>query len=244
MKNAQYFLFLLLLAGVLYSCDSTSGNSHNENDAQEPVSNNSNTELSEFVNSAPEIKNADEFGFEPVLGAYPEEIVGVEIYYTSEPQILQTIEGIKGFYFESPENAIETGDYNFDGFIDFRIMSDIPAGANIPHQYWVYDEAKGEFVKDQHGLSEISSAEFDRKTQRVISYWRGSCCHHGKDVYEFVDGVTKKIKTVEISFIEDTTGLVIKYPEKGVSDTIFNGKVERYDLEAVEFIASMKENKH
>lgn len=73
-------------------------------------------------------------------------------------------------------------DYNFDGHADLSIAQTLPAGPNIPHEYWLFDPATQRFVANE-ALSDITSPEVDVKHKRLYHFWRASCCSHGLDVY-------------------------------------------------------------
>ena len=84
-------------------------------------------------------------------------------------------------------------DANFDGWPDLRLAMFLPAGPNIPSQYWLYDPTTGRFVDAPEGLQGISSAMFDQVHQVVYSYWRASCCEHGVSTYRWTDGDVEEI---------------------------------------------------
>ena len=79
-------------------------------------------------------------------------------------------------------------DMDFDGHPDLMIAQTLPAAPNIPYDMWLYDAASGKFVAAPGSLSEITSPEFDAVHHKVWNFWRGSCCYHGVDVYEWKDG--------------------------------------------------------
>jgi hypothetical protein len=82
----------------------------------------------------------------------------------------------------------QTVDMNFDGHPDLMIAQTLPAAPNIPYDMWLYDVASGKFVAAPGSLSEITSPEFDAIHHKVWNFWRGSCCDHGIDVYEWKNG--------------------------------------------------------
>jgi hypothetical protein len=79
-------------------------------------------------------------------------------------------------------------DMNFDGHPDLMIAQTLPAAPNIPYDMWLYDTASGKFVAAPATLSEITSPEFDSAYHKVWNFWRGSCCDHGINVYEWKNG--------------------------------------------------------
>ena len=92
-------------------------------------------------------------------------------------------------------------DANFDGWPDLSLAMFLPAGPNIPSQYWLYDPTTGRFVDAPAGLQGISSAEFDPVHRIVYSYWRASCCEHGVSTYRWTDGDLKEIDSQSSYFM-------------------------------------------
>ena len=185
----------------------------------------------------PESLQVSNFTFRPVFSnSGKEEIIGIEVYETGSEEIYQRIEGFSAQPMGEPDEAIEQGDYNFDGYADIRTVEILPAGPNIPHLYWIYDPDKKLFVKDPIGLSQITSAEFDQEKREIRSFWRGSCCNHGLDIYKLVDGMPSKISTAETESWEEGVmkGTYIRYPGGGVADTILREKIDRYDVDYVD----------
>jgi len=92
-------------------------------------------------------------------------------------------------------------DANFDGWPDLRLAMFLPAGPNIPSQYWLYDPTTGRFVDAPEGLQGISSAMFDQVHQVVYSDWRASCCEHGVSTYRWKDGDLEEIDSQSSYFL-------------------------------------------
>lgn len=76
-------------------------------------------------------------------------------------------------------------DVNFDGHPDLSIPQELPAGPNIPEQTWLYDPSTQRYVDAPASYQEITSPEPDAEYKQIVSYWRGSCCSHGVDVYRW-----------------------------------------------------------
>lgn len=76
-------------------------------------------------------------------------------------------------------------DVNFDGYPDLTIAQFLPAGPNIPMQTWLYDPQQQRFVDAPASYQEITSPDRDEKYQHIVSFWRGSCCSHGVNVYRW-----------------------------------------------------------
>ncbi|MFT4073997.1 MAG: hypothetical protein QM647_00600 [Asticcacaulis sp.] len=79
-------------------------------------------------------------------------------------------------------------DMNFDGHPDLMIAQTLPAAPNIPYDMWLYEPTSGRFVSAPTSLMDITSPEFDAAHHKVWNFWRGSCCDHGIDVYEWKNG--------------------------------------------------------
>lgn len=81
----------------------------------------------------------------------------------------------------------EWEDVNFDGYPDLSIAQFLPAGPNIPRQTWLYDPQQRRFIDAPADYQEITSPDRDEKYQHIVSFWRGSCCSHGVNVYRWQD---------------------------------------------------------
>lgn len=68
-------------------------------------------------------------------------------------------------------NSISTGDFNFDGVLDFSIFETSYSGANSSSLYYLYDKKSSKYIES--GFTGIS-LEFDPKTKRI--YERNQCC--------------------------------------------------------------------
>ncbi|MDJ1504396.1 XAC2610-related protein [Xanthocytophaga agilis] len=100
---------------------------------------------------------------------------------------LQVIDRLGATPTNPVNNCIQVQDCNFDGYPDIHIMMFLPAGPNIPHNIYLYNPKTKLFEFDL-ALSEITSPEFDTKTKTIHSSWRGSCCDHGRDTYQYING--------------------------------------------------------
>lgn len=74
-------------------------------------------------------------------------------------------------------------DVNFDGRPDLMLVQYLPAGPNIPYQTWLNDGQR--FIDAPPGFQEITAPDIDEKYQNIVSFWRGSCCSHGVNVYRW-----------------------------------------------------------
>ena len=67
----------------------------------------------------------------------------------------------------SPENCLETGDYNFDGYTDLSLQIDTPA-YNLPYYYWFYDAETDRFVPYRSWTYQL---EIDEENKTCICQW-------------------------------------------------------------------------
>lgn len=119
-------------------------------------------------------------------------IDSIRIY--NDFQLTQTLDEVKSeTYVASYSTApIELSDYNFDGHKDMAALEFLPAGANVPMIYWLFQPKDKQFVYSKT-LSAITSAEFLKDEKRIASTWRSSCCHHGLDIYSVTNGAVSKL---------------------------------------------------
>ena len=69
------------------------------------------------------------------------------------------------------EGAKEEFDYNFDGHMDYRVLT-IPGGKASGFDVFIYDPKLGKHVKDEI-LSGLIYPYPDPKTKRVLAIWSG-----------------------------------------------------------------------
>jgi hypothetical protein len=110
-------------------------------------------------------------------------------------------------------NQFQIVDANFDGYEDILLMQFLPAAPNIPYYWWIYNPKTRLFAEDT-ALENITSPEFDSVNHYIYSTWRGSCCDHGNDTYEYRNG-----KAVLIEQSEDV------YDPESKTDTLFQRKL-------------------
>jgi hypothetical protein len=68
-------------------------------------------------------------------------------------------------------NSAATGDFNFDGFMDFSVFERSYAGPNTSHLYFLFDPKTKRFFKSSFSGT---SLEFDAKEKRI--YEHNQCC--------------------------------------------------------------------
>jgi hypothetical protein len=125
----------------------------------------------------------------------------------------------------------ELADMNFDGRPDLSIALMLPAGPNIPHQSWLYGPKRDRFVDAPATLQDITSPMFDTERKRVYSYWRGSCCSHGVDVYRWNKGELIRVDGAESHFTAvkrgGRLGFVYSTPGYENGRIVFAPRIER-----------------
>ncbi|MCC7116997.1 MAG: LysM peptidoglycan-binding domain-containing protein [Anaerolineales bacterium] len=89
-------------------------------------------------------------------------------------------------------NSFIIGDMNYDGNDDFRIVEFLPAGANIPYLYFLYDPATNKFVYNE-AYRGITSPEFPG-SPNIQSKWRDSATKWGIDTYTLTNNTPKLTK--------------------------------------------------
>ncbi|MEK7991645.1 MAG: hypothetical protein VSS52_011615 [Thiotrichaceae bacterium] len=74
-------------------------------------------------------------------------------------------------------------DVNFDGYSDIRLMELLPAGANVPYLYWLYDPEQKQFVFNRR-FSDLAHLTLDLNKKWVVSQYQISAVEHGTDYYK------------------------------------------------------------
>ncbi|NJN79672.1 MAG: LysM peptidoglycan-binding domain-containing protein, partial [Anaerolineales bacterium] len=100
-------------------------------------------------------------------------------------------------------NSFIVGDMNYDGNDDFRIVEFLPAGANIPYLYYIYDPATRNFIFNE-AYRKITSPEFIGNNE-IRSQWRESATKWGIDTYTVANNTPTLTKRETWEAIADTT---------------------------------------
>tara|TARA_R110000824_G_scaffold118960_15_gene272397 strand:+ start:92627 stop:93346 length:720 start_codon:yes stop_codon:yes gene_type:complete len=112
----------------------------------------------------------------------------IELREQGKPEPFQVIENIQSDVSSHiANNGFEAIDLNFDGFLDMRVISFLPAGPNTPYQNWLWSPRHHRFVANP-ALDEISSPQFDADAEEITSAWRSSAVEHGSDIYVYDEG--------------------------------------------------------
>ena len=109
----------------------------------------------------------------------------IEMTRGGEATPFQTISPVNSSVPASVANyGFEAIDLNFDGYLDMRVISSPPVGANIPYKNWLWSTPKRKFVANP-ALDKITSPQFDANEQEITSQWRSNAAEHGTDVYAY-----------------------------------------------------------
>ena len=68
----------------------------------------------------------------------------------------------------------------------FACWEYLPASANLPYHYFIFDLASSSFVLDGR-FADITSPEFV-SSDEIRSAWRDNAAHWGQDTYRLIDG--------------------------------------------------------
>ena len=120
-------------------------------------------------------------------GANGCEITKIEI--VQDGRLSQIIEpGENAFHKTFPNDQLfKIEDMNFDGKKDFRLLEFLPASANIPYLYFIYNPGNERFEKNPK-YAEITAPTFDHNKEQINSSWRDGCCRYGRDIYVIKKG--------------------------------------------------------
>lgn len=92
-------------------------------------------------------------------------------------------------------------DMNFDGFRDFRVQAETPAGPNIPYYCFLWEPKSGKFVHSK-ALDFVTSPEFDQKAKLVRSSNRDSAASYIEEAYKFENGKLTLMESTVTEYAE------------------------------------------
>jgi hypothetical protein len=108
------------------------------------------------------------------------------------------IQEIHGIYidlspvFDNP--IVQFDDYNFDGFLDMKILRDASGGLGFPwtsYYFWIWDSEISQFVINER-LDEITRYTWHRidyENRRIETGWHFNAgMHHFQNYFDYVDG--------------------------------------------------------
>jgi uncharacterized repeat protein (TIGR01451 family) len=118
--------------------------------------------------------------------------------------------------------SLLVGDMNYDGNDDFRIVKFLPASANIPYLYYIYDPATRNFVYNA-AYQNITSPEFPGNFQ-IRSKWRESATKSGIDTYTIANNTPRltQRETWEAINVTQATHIVTVFNADGTSQVTVN----------------------
>ena len=124
----------------------------------------------------------------------------------------------------------ETVDANFDGWPDLMLAQTLPAGPNIPYQFWLYNPKTRRFVEAPE-LNEVSSPMFDAANKVVWTAWRASCCEHGVTTWRWQGGKLVEGESQSSYVLPVMDGAVRRYcyvvPDYDNGAIVFRDRVEQ-----------------
>lgn len=87
-------------------------------------------------------------------------------------------------------------DMNFDGYKDIRIQQFLPAAANVPYYYWLWDKDSSRFIKN-NDLEKITSPVFDSQSKLIKSTVKENAGTYYDYEYKYIDDTLTLIKETE-----------------------------------------------
>ena len=133
----------------------------------------------------------------------------IEIRKGNDSQVIQTIENETDPGMVAPrhaEDVLSPVDANFDGYKDLQILNNCGGTGNCAYDFYLYDPATNEFVRNDF-LSNLSSPKFHDPSKQVTTHSHGSASDWESDTYQYEKGRYTLIHQ-EISAWDRTTGVV------------------------------------
>ncbi len=92
---------------------------------------------------------------------------------------------IRGFKARLPDKkaGFFVEDVNFDGYADLRLMEYLPAGANVPYLFWVYDPDQRLYVEAPE-LSRVLSPEVMPEQKMLKSNQRVNAAEYSTEYFK------------------------------------------------------------
>ena len=105
-----------------------------------------------------------------------------------------------------------TPDINFDGYADLLLIYS-QGLQNIYYDGWLWDSASGRYVYVPE-MRELSSPQFDAKTQRIYTYEHGSATDNVSGVWAWQDGNLVELRRDEVTYDDETALFTIRTYER------------------------------
>ena len=212
-------LVLILLAFVFFNCED--GNSKRAEDIEEKVL---------AVNN---------FNFE-LIGDITDKmktVTAIKVVKKGSTNQYQMLDGFEATVQENEQVIIE--DFNFDGYVDIRLLQYLPEIANIPFFYWLYNPKTEKFERNAQ-LEIIHSPILDTKNEYILSQWTKGDNIQGTDFYKFIGNEIKLVKQ-ETEEFTDSVNYVLTIKEV-LGDSLKT--VEQKRLKRKGIIQSVMSNEH
>ena len=87
-------------------------------------------------------------------------------------------------------------DMNFDGYKDIRIQQFLPATANVPYYYWLWDKETSKFIKN-NDFEIITAPIFDSKNKLIKSNVKENATTYYDYEYKFINNKITLIKETQ-----------------------------------------------
>jgi len=87
-------------------------------------------------------------------------------------------------------------DMNFDGYKDIRIQQFLPATANVPYYYWLWDKQVSKFIRNNE-LEKITSPVFDYESKSIKSNVKENPAKYYDYVFKYIEGKPTLIRETE-----------------------------------------------
>lgn len=87
-------------------------------------------------------------------------------------------------------------DFNFDGYEDFAIMTEISSNENTQYRYFLYDPSTAKFVENKP-MRQISNPEILEGSKKIRAYWRQTETLSGWNYWSFSQNTPILIKRIE-----------------------------------------------
>ena len=78
-------------------------------------------------------------------------------------------------------------DFNFNGVEDLAVMESLPADANVPYRFYLFDRAGGKFAANA-SLTALTSPEIKPVEKQIASSWQDGVARSGRDLYQWEEG--------------------------------------------------------
>ncbi|MBZ9687442.1 hypothetical protein G9F72_014015 [Clostridium estertheticum] len=200
-------------------CSSCSKNTNPQSQLTEPKTqpaNNGNVEVKKNISTEPISEKPTKSSIEPFIvlkdkihPSFPEykfKVYGQKkdaLYSASKIEVYNEVEKkVQELAFSATSTpdgnqlGIVIEDMNFDGYKDIRIQQFLPATANVPYYYWLWDKETSKFIKNNE-LEKITSPVFDSESKLIKSNVKGNAGTYYDYEYKYIDSKPTLIREIE-----------------------------------------------